>query len=269
MARGVAVSLVTGRMVSSAMRFALELGLTGPVVGYQGALIRAMPEPGSGRLGKLLRPHAAAGGGRARRRPLDARPRARPAHEPPRAVHPPRRRPAGRRLLGVHGRARRARPEPARGGPAPGDQGPRGRRAAVARPRSRRSRRRPSPVGRTSRSATRASSSSSRRASRRVAPSAGWPVACGVPLGATLAVGDQWNDLEMLAEVGHGAAMPTAPAEVRAVARYVAPPLEDEGVAPAHRRPRPGRSGRRARPRPDASRTKRRRSAGCVVTART
>jgi hydroxymethylpyrimidine pyrophosphatase-like HAD family hydrolase len=52
-----------------------------------------------------------------------------------------------------------------------------------------------------------------------------------VPLGATLAVGDQWNDLEMIAEVGHGAAMPSAPAPVRAVARYVAPPLADEGVA--------------------------------------
>ena len=33
----------------------------------------------------------------------------------------------------------------------------------------------------------------------------------GVPLAATLAIGDQWNDLEMLAEVGHGAAMPTRP----------------------------------------------------------
>ena len=43
MERGIAVSLVTGRMVSSAMRFALELGLTGPIVGYQGGLIRAMP----------------------------------------------------------------------------------------------------------------------------------------------------------------------------------------------------------------------------------
>jgi hydroxymethylpyrimidine pyrophosphatase-like HAD family hydrolase len=53
----------------------------------------------------------------------------------------------------------------------------------------------------------------------------------GVELGAVLAIGDQWNDIEMLAEVGHGAAMPTAPAEVRAVARYVAPPLADEGVA--------------------------------------
>ena len=54
MERDVAVSLVTGRMVSSAMRFAHELGLTGPVVGYQGGLIRAMPLPDTRRLGKLL-----------------------------------------------------------------------------------------------------------------------------------------------------------------------------------------------------------------------
>jgi hypothetical protein len=52
-----------------------------------------------------------------------------------------------------------------------------------------------------------------------------------VPLGAALAIGDQWNDFEMLAEVGHGAAMPTAPAEVQAIARYVAPSVGEEGVA--------------------------------------
>jgi len=46
-----------------------------------------------------------------------------------------------------------------------------------------------------------------------------------------LAIGDQWNDLEMLAEVGHGTAMPSAPAEVRAAARYVAAPLQDDGAA--------------------------------------
>jgi hypothetical protein len=53
----------------------------------------------------------------------------------------------------------------------------------------------------------------------------------GIPLGAVLAVGDQWNDIEMLAEVGHGTAMPSAPSEVLAAARYVAPPLAEEGVA--------------------------------------
>jgi hydroxymethylpyrimidine pyrophosphatase-like HAD family hydrolase len=52
-----------------------------------------------------------------------------------------------------------------------------------------------------------------------------------IPLSATLAIGDQWNDLEMLAEVGHGTAMPSAPAEVRAAARYVAPPLDKDGAA--------------------------------------
>jgi hydroxymethylpyrimidine pyrophosphatase-like HAD family hydrolase len=52
-----------------------------------------------------------------------------------------------------------------------------------------------------------------------------------IPLGAVLAIGDQWNDIEMLAEVGHGTAMPSAPDEVLAVARYVAPPVGDEGVA--------------------------------------
>ena len=54
LAMDVSVSLVTGRMVSSAMRFARELGLTAPVVGYQGGLIREMPGRGSDRLGRLL-----------------------------------------------------------------------------------------------------------------------------------------------------------------------------------------------------------------------
>ena len=53
----------------------------------------------------------------------------------------------------------------------------------------------------------------------------------GVPLSAVLAIGDQFNDLEMIDDVGHGAAMPHAPAPVRAVARYVAPPLAEDGAA--------------------------------------
>ena len=36
---------------------------------------------------------------------------------------------------------------------------------------------------------------------------------------------------EMLDEVGHGAAMPTAPSAVQEVARYFARPVAEEGVA--------------------------------------
>ena len=53
----------------------------------------------------------------------------------------------------------------------------------------------------------------------------------GVPMSRILAIGDQFNDVEMLAEVGHGAAMPGAPAAVGAASRYVAPPLAEEGAA--------------------------------------
>jgi Cof subfamily protein (haloacid dehalogenase superfamily) len=52
-----------------------------------------------------------------------------------------------------------------------------------------------------------------------------------VPLGAALAIGDQWNDLEMIVAAGHGAAMAGAPAGVRLAARYVTPPLREEGAA--------------------------------------
>jgi len=53
----------------------------------------------------------------------------------------------------------------------------------------------------------------------------------GVPVTRVLAIGDHFNDLEMIAAVGHGAAMPTAPEPVRAVARYLALPVQQEGVA--------------------------------------
>jgi len=44
--RGIVVSLVTGRMASSALEFARELDLSAPIVAQQGALIRAMPAAG-------------------------------------------------------------------------------------------------------------------------------------------------------------------------------------------------------------------------------
>ncbi|MDP9483551.1 MAG: Cof-type HAD-IIB family hydrolase [Chloroflexota bacterium] len=52
-----------------------------------------------------------------------------------------------------------------------------------------------------------------------------------IPLEQTLAIGDQYNDLEMISATGHGVAMPSAPPAVQAAARYVAPPLADEGAA--------------------------------------
>jgi Cof subfamily protein (haloacid dehalogenase superfamily) len=52
-----------------------------------------------------------------------------------------------------------------------------------------------------------------------------------VPLAQCLAIGDQYNDLEMISEVGHGVAMPSAPAAVQAAARFVAPPVGEEGAA--------------------------------------
>ena len=41
-ARGVKVSIATGRMASSAAVYAHQLGLTAPIVGHQGAVVRAM-----------------------------------------------------------------------------------------------------------------------------------------------------------------------------------------------------------------------------------
>jgi len=52
-----------------------------------------------------------------------------------------------------------------------------------------------------------------------------------IPLEQTMAIGDQFNDLEMIEVVGHGVAMPSAPPEVQAAATYIAPALADEGAA--------------------------------------
>jgi Cof subfamily protein (haloacid dehalogenase superfamily) len=230
MRKGVPVSIVTGRMVSSAMRFALELGLTGPVVGYQGGLIRAMPEPDSSRLGRLLK-------------------------------HTPIPAPIAREIVTwstEHGldphinhlerfilraddpnaddysafMGARAELVPDLAGSI---QHPVTKVLAVGEPPS------PTelaPLARKRFAGVADLTMSHHRFLEIVAPgvSKGRAVRylarrLRVRLGATLAIGDQWNDFEMLAEVGHGAAMPSAPAEVQAAARYVAPPLAEEGVA--------------------------------------
>jgi Cof subfamily protein (haloacid dehalogenase superfamily) len=53
----------------------------------------------------------------------------------------------------------------------------------------------------------------------------------GVPLAQTLAIGDSLSDLDMLTLVGHPVAMANAPDAVKAVARHIAPPIEEDGVA--------------------------------------
>ncbi len=74
-----------------------------------------------------------------------------------------------------------------------------------------------------------------------------------------MTVGDALNDIEMIGDAGHGAAMATAPAIVRAAGRYVAVPVErgrrrrpDRGAGPrparrgaAQRRPARGGGPRR------------------------
>jgi Cof subfamily protein (haloacid dehalogenase superfamily) len=230
MDRDVAVSLVTGRMVSSAMRFARELGLTGPIVGYQGGLIRAMPPPDSRRLGRLLM-HTPLPSDVARRILAWTRDRGLDPHvnhlerfilraDDPKADdysafmgaraelvpdlleaidHPVT------KVLAVG--------EP----PVPVEVAPDARAefagladVTISHPRF---------------LEFVAPGVSKGRAIRYLARR------LRIPLAATLAIGDQWNDLEMIAEVGHGTAMPSAPPAVRATARYVAPPLEQDGAA--------------------------------------
>lgn len=229
MERDVAVSLVTGRMVSSAMRFARELGLVGPLIGYQGGLIRAMPDDPR-RLGRLL-VHTPLAADTARSVVRWTRDHGLDPHvnhlerfilrvDDPRADD----------YSAFMGARAELVPDLLEA-----IERPVTKVLAVGEP--------PLPVSiaplaRASFAGVADVTISHPRFLEFVAPGVSKGRAIrwlarhlGIPLGATLAVGDQWNDLEMIAEVGHGAAMPSAPSGVRAVARYVAAPLEDEGVA--------------------------------------
>ncbi|MGZ9276506.1 MAG: Cof-type HAD-IIB family hydrolase [Candidatus Limnocylindrales bacterium] len=242
MERDVAVSLVTGRMVSSAMRFARELGLSGPLIGYQGGLIRAMPPIDSPRLGRmLLHTPLAAATARAvvtwtREHGLD-----------PHVNH------LERFIL---------RSDDPRADDYSAFMGARAELvpdliAAIEHPVTKVLAVGEPPLPLEVASLARAAFAgladvtiSHPRFLEFVAPGVSKGRATRwlarhlrIPLAATLAIGDQWNDFEMIAEVGHGAAMPSAPPEVRAAARYIAPPLAEDGAASMIEQLVLGRSG--------------------------
>ena len=227
---GLSVSIVTGRMATSALRFARELGIRDPIVGYQGALIRAIPEPGDHRLGRLLL-----------HRPLGAA-AAREAIEWTRSIGLD---PHVNHLERFVIRADDPRAE---------DYSSfLGGRAVVVddliawvdRPVSKIIAVAEQPmdhavldVAREHFAGRAEVTISHPRFLEFLQPGVSKGAAvrwlarrAGVPLANVLAIGDQFNDLEMIAAAGHGAAMPHAPLPVRAAARYIAPPLANEGVA--------------------------------------
>ncbi|MCW5316304.1 Cof-type HAD-IIB family hydrolase [Nostoc sp. KVJ3] len=55
----------------------------------------------------------------------------------------------------------------------------------------------------------------------------------GLQLANIMAIGDNFNDLEMLESVGLGVAMGNAPAGVQAIAQWIAPSVEEDGAAVA------------------------------------
>jgi Cof subfamily protein (haloacid dehalogenase superfamily) len=228
--RGVSVSIVTGRMTTSALGFARPLGITDPIVGYQGAIIRAVAPPDSGRLGRILvhRPLAPA----ATREAIEY---SRSIGLAPHINHLERfviqsddpgaddySKFLGGRAVIVDDLVGWVRKPVSKVISVAPDRVPDGILEAARE-----------------RFAGRAEVTISHpRFLEFLQPGVSKGVAVGwlarraaVPLSAVLAVGDQFNDLEMIAEAGHGAAMPHAPAAVRAAGRYIAPPLADEGVA--------------------------------------
>ncbi len=241
--RGVRVSLATGRMPSSAVVFANRLGLVDPIVGHQGAIVRAMParsaredaaaaDPGArrGRIGRIL------------------------SHQP---LAPDVMTDAVRWCYanGLNPHLNVVERMIVReGDPSFADysaylgreaetvkdlvadiRSPMSKVIAVGEPGH------PMALIEDARRlfAGRASPTVSHpRFLEFVAPgvSKGRAVAwlahrAGIPLGQVLAMGDALNDVEMISDAGHGTAMATAPREVWATARYIAAPVEEDGAA--------------------------------------
>ena len=227
---GVAVAIVTGRMTSSALPYARELGLRVPIVGMQGALIREMPAAGAQGLGRLLY-----------HRPLpasvvhDALAWCRDHGLDPHLNHLER-----MVIPAAHSRAAEyVRFNLGRVAVVPDLDAwvrhPVTKVISVGNP--------PTPTrllpdARADFAGRAEATVSHPMFLEFVAPgvskgaAVGWLARrLGIDLRDTLAIGDQLNDLEMIAEVGFGVAMPHGPADLRAMANLVAPPFEEDGAA--------------------------------------
>jgi Cof subfamily protein (haloacid dehalogenase superfamily) len=231
--RGVAVSIVTGRMSTSALPYARTLGLVDPIVAYQGALVRALPPPAADpRLGRILahRPLAADAAREviAWSKSVGLEPHVNHLErfviqaDDPRAEDYSSWLGARAEVVADLGTwlthpISKVISVAAASDPIPESVLAEGRRRFAGRA---------------------AVTISHPRFLEFLAPGVSKLVGvrhlarrAGVPLGRVLAIGDQFNDIEMIAGVGHGAAMRSAPAAVRAAARYVAPPVDEEGAA--------------------------------------
>lgn len=229
-ARGAIVVLATGRMASSVRPLAEAIGLRGPLIAYQGALVRELPapgEPGPGRLlhhdplpaevaraavrwsyAQGLRPHlnhlerfiVPADDPNAEDYSLFLGARAELVDDLEAAIEHP--------ITKVIAVAEEPLPE----GILAAARGAFAGRAAptISHPRF---------------LEFVAPGVSKGRAVRWLARR------LAIPLEQTLAIGDQHNDVEMLRAVGHGVAMAGAPPDVVAAARYLAPPVGEEGAA--------------------------------------
>jgi Cof subfamily protein (haloacid dehalogenase superfamily) len=231
--RGAAVSIVTGRMSTSALPYARTLGLVDPIVAYQGALVRALPPPAADpRLGRILahRPLAADAAREviAWSKSVGLEPHVNHLERFVIQADDPRAEDYSS-WLGARAevvpdlRAWLTHPiskvisVAAASEPIPESVLVEGRRRFAGRA---------------------AVTISHPRFLEFLAPDVSKLVGvrhlarrARVPLGRVLAIGDQFNDIEMIAGVGHGAAMSSAPAAVRAAGRYIAPPVSEEGAA--------------------------------------
>lgn len=240
--RGVRVSLATGRMPSSAVVFANRLGLVEPIIGHQGAIVRAMPvhrEPGGtdadlgarrGRIGRILSHQPMA--------PDVIADAVRWCYANGLSPHIN----TLERMIVAEGdpnfadySAYLGRDAETVANLATDITTPMSKVIAVGEPGL------PMALIEEARRlfAGRASPTVSHpRFLEFVAPgvSKGRAVAWlahrnGIPMGQVLAMGDALNDVEMIMDAGHGAAMGTAPAEVRIAGRYIAAPVEQDGAA--------------------------------------